>query len=424
MPDACKSDAQIEEVMHLSLQLGRLLLANGADTAEVQTAVTRFAAAFGCEARLLVTYEALVLTLLDTGRFRTKAGLHLPAMNVNMRAIEALNRIVDETVLGRLAITDLRSRLEKVESGPPSYARLAVIAGLGLTAASLAKLLGGDWSAFIAVFVAAACGTAVRQQLSRRRCNAFLIPFVAALISGVIGGLAVTVCGVGTPALCLIAPGMILVPGVPLINGIKDCISNHMTLGIGRLGFAGLVVLVIAFGLCAAAVVTGVRLSEDTGAWLPSIPADALFSALAVVGFVLLFNVPIRLCWACIICGIASHTLRSGLMQCGVGVVTGTLLGSLAAGFLGVVLARRFRAPAAAFAFPGVVAMVPGSYAFRAILGALRILNAGANSSAPLIAETAAAAILTCLLAAAIAVGLAVPLAFNRTGRDLITDRE
>lgn len=40
------SDMQIEEVIHLSLQLGRLLLANGADTAEVQTAVTRFAAAF------------------------------------------------------------------------------------------------------------------------------------------------------------------------------------------------------------------------------------------------------------------------------------------------------------------------------------------------------------------------------------------
>jgi hypothetical protein len=34
---------------------------------------------------------------------------------------------------------------------------------------------------------------------------------------------------------------MIIVPGVPLINGVQDMIKNHMTLGLARLGFAGLV---------------------------------------------------------------------------------------------------------------------------------------------------------------------------------------
>ena len=38
--------------------------------------------------------------------------------------------------------------------------------------------------------------------------------------------------------LCLIAPGMILVPGVPLINGIRDAINNNLGLSLARLGSA------------------------------------------------------------------------------------------------------------------------------------------------------------------------------------------
>jgi uncharacterized membrane protein YjjP (DUF1212 family) len=52
VPDA----VQVEEVAHLSLLVGRLLLLNGADTAQVEAAVARFAAAFGCEAHLMVSY--------------------------------------------------------------------------------------------------------------------------------------------------------------------------------------------------------------------------------------------------------------------------------------------------------------------------------------------------------------------------------
>ena len=83
---------QIEEIAHRALQIGRLLQQNGADTEAVEAAVARFATAFGCEANLMVSYEALLLTLVAGDHFRTKIGHKLPAMNVGMGAIEALNR--------------------------------------------------------------------------------------------------------------------------------------------------------------------------------------------------------------------------------------------------------------------------------------------------------------------------------------------
>ena len=166
---------------------------------------------------------------------------------------------------------------------------------------------------------------------------------------------------------------MILVPGVPLINGILDMIRNHVTIGLSRLGFAALVVLAIALGVFAAARLTSVGVPVDSPTLTVGVPQDALFSALAAGGYALLFNVPARMAWACGVCGVASHTLRTLLFHFGLDLITGTLIGALVVGFLAQGFARHFRAPAVALAFPGVVAMVPGAYAFRAVFGTLQI---------------------------------------------------
>ena len=79
------------------------------------------------------------------------------------------------------------------------------------------------------------CAAVSQNELGLRKFNLFFIPFAAALASGIIGGVAVSLGASKTPALCLVAPAMIIVPGVPLINGIQDMIKDHMTLGLARL---------------------------------------------------------------------------------------------------------------------------------------------------------------------------------------------
>ena len=400
-PDA----AQVEEVAHLSLQVGRLLLLNGADTETVETAVARFATAFGCDAHLMVTYEALLLTIVAGSHFRTKIGHRVPAMNVGLTAIDAVNRLIGEAEHGRLDLAKARVDLDNVEHRPPEYGRWLVIAALGLTAASLSRLFGGDWPTFAVAWVAGAAGTWLRLELGRRHVNPIAIPFAAASLSGIIGAGAVLLGASGTPSLCLVAPGMIIVPGVPFINGVQDLIRNHMTLAISRLGFAGLVTAAIALGLFVATVLTGVTIPVAAPTRTIGVPEDAVFSALAALGYAFLFNVPARVAWACVVCGVASHTTRTLCVHLGIDIIAGTLIGALAAGFLAQAFARHFHAPAATFAFPGVVAMVPGAYAFRATIGCLQIVNG--TAAPPLVAETLALAITIVLMVGAIAIGIA-----------------
>src|ERR1700740_37466 len=91
----------IEDVAHQALNVGRLLFGSGADTAEVQESMVRFAAAFGFEAHPVVTYEALLLTVVSGEQFRTKIGYRVPAMNVNMAAVGAVSHLLGEVEAGR-----------------------------------------------------------------------------------------------------------------------------------------------------------------------------------------------------------------------------------------------------------------------------------------------------------------------------------
>lgn len=403
--------ASLEDVSHSALAIGRLLFQNNADTEEVEQAVRRFTAVFGYESHLLVTYETLLLTIFSGENFRTKAGNRVPAMNVNMAAIAAVNTLVDEVEGGSLSFDEINSRIHTIEKAKPIYSRWLVIVGLSLTAASLSRLFGGDWPTFFVTFFAGAIGTWLRQEMGKRGANLFLGAFVGALVSGVIAGVAVHFHFSALTALCLVAPGMIIVPGVPLVNCVLDMVKNHMALGLSRLGFAVLITLSIALGLYGATVITGAKIPVVEPAVLPSVPEDALFSALAALGYLFLFNVPVRLAWVGVICGVASHTTRTFCELHHVNIVWGSLIGALAAGFLAHGFARYFRAPASAFAFPGVVAMIPGAFAFRAVIGYLQIIDQGTSVDPIVVSETLWLSVTALFMVLAIAIGVAAPVA-------------
>jgi uncharacterized membrane protein YjjB (DUF3815 family) len=74
-------------------------------------------------------------------------------------------------------------------------------------------------------------------------------------------------------------------------------------------------------------------------------------------------------------------------------------------------LVHQFRVPAVTFVFPSVVAMVPGSYAFRAEIGGIAIMNGGPAVSLALISGTIGLTLTSGLITAAIAMGLSLVLA-------------
>lgn len=404
----------LEELLHLTLLVGRNLLQSNQETDLVHEAIARTAEAYGASAHTVVTYESLIITLSRGDQFRTKAGKHIQVLNVNMETIAASETILLEIESGLLDCQTATVRFEAVDAKPPTTNRWMVVGGLALTCAALSRLFGGDWATFGIAGAAGFVCMWVRTEFARRKGNGFLGVFAAAFAGGCVAGIAVRL-GLSTmPAICFLAPGMILVPGVPLVNGVQDIVKNHMVLGVSRLVFSVGIVISIALGLILATALTGVDVPVAESSPLLPVWEDAIFAGLAALGYGLLFNVPWRLAWVGVICGMASHSLRIGCMELGFNIILGSLFGALTAGLIAHVISRRFQVPFAAFVFPGVVAMIPGSLAFRAMIGLLEMIRLGQNAPLPLVAETLTLLATALLMVVAIGVGVAAPSVSSR----------
>ncbi len=148
---------------------------------------------------------------------------------------------------------------------------------------------------------------------------------------------------------------------------------------------------------------------------LQAIVFDAFWSAIAAVGFAMLFNVPRRTLIACALAGAVGHVTRALLMQVGISIVPATLAGAMVIGLSAEIAGRYLHAPPILFAVSGAIPMVPGSFAYRAMLGAIRVSTATADTGMPILVDAGINFVTTGLILSALALGTAMPaLLFRR----------
>ena len=106
---------------------------------------------------------------------------------------------------------------------------------------------------------------------------------------------------------------------------------------------------------------------------------DALFAAIAAIGFAAISRPPKRAYAYCALIAAVGHSLRFVLMngQCvGMNIMAATLIASFVVGTLAVFLSPVARTPAETCLFPALLPMIPGIYAYRAFGGlAMCVLN-------------------------------------------------
>lgn len=98
-----------------------------------------------------------------------------------------------------------------------------------------------------------------------------------------------------------------------------------------------------------------------------------IWLGLAAVGFAVLFNVPVRTLWVIFTLGALGGSLKFLTMKLGGGIILGSFFGAMLVGFLSIYAAHFRHAPPFVFAIPSVIPMVPGAFAYRMMLGIIRL---------------------------------------------------
>ncbi|MDS4041113.1 MAG: threonine/serine exporter family protein [Candidatus Competibacter sp.] len=99
------------------------------------------------------------------------------------------------------------------------------------------------------------------------------------------------------------------------------------------------------------------------------------WAAVASVGFAMLFNVPKYALLSCALIGAFGYALRTALMSGGMGLVLATLFAALLVGVLAAILAQRYVVSGTLFAVGPAIPLVPGSYAYKAVMGIVMVAD-------------------------------------------------
>jgi uncharacterized membrane protein YjjP (DUF1212 family) len=430
--DEDEGPASACRVADLLLEMGSVLLASGAHCGRVRRNIERVAEKWGYKVELFLSFTGLMLSIKDTrdparrvARFKS-----CPLHGVHFGKVTEISLLTWSVLEQDVSIDDTEKRLKEIKA-MPHYPRRTILIGLGAACACLCMLAGGNWKDAGIAFIATFCGMFVRQEILRLRFNPMIGFIAASFTTTLIAGLDMVFHIGASPEKALATSVLYLIPGVPLINCTIDLIEGYIPTSTARGVYGGFILLCIAVGMSMSILFLGIY--NETPAppaphllsWLLAI-RDVAFALVVAVGFAILFSTPRRVLYMAGFLGGLGHCIRFVLLQNNLHIVPATLAGAVFIGLAGIFCAHRVHAPPVVFTMPACITMIPGLYAYRAMLGCVKMTDLEKVMHDPtIIAQTAHYFVLTASLLFSLAIGIcsgalifrkkSVKLIFKRT---------
>ena len=227
--------AEHAELMECLLDMGELLMKCGAEISRVEDTLSRMAKAYGCARVDVFAITSLICinaqfpneeTLAETRRIYSSG-------ETDFTRLEHLNHISRSCCREPFTIAELRRQLQQVSGEKKSFGMLLL--GSVLAAGGFAVFFGGTlWDALAAAFFATGICF-----LQRRLGNTAISPVGANLLLSLVTGLVIGAVCHFMPAIhldkILIGDIMLLIPGLAMINSVRNILGGNTISGLLRL---------------------------------------------------------------------------------------------------------------------------------------------------------------------------------------------
>ena len=382
-----------------------MLLEYNVRSATLSRQIRRLASAVGVRVEMTIAYCDVALCFEDGRCIHVRT----PEYRINDMVRTEAVRLIDEVCAGTLDPAAAIPCLHALRKSGSVHGRWRLALIFAPAASALAMILHADLCAVVVTGISSALGLLARKELAKRHWPLFSLPFVAAMIGGVLGGLAVHQPWTQTTGLCLLVPALMLVPGPHLINGVADIFENQIQSGVCRLALAIAILLAAAMGVMAGgALLTDFHdvSAATSDAFQLNLVTDVVLAGIAACGFGAFYNSPWRVLWISIVGGMVGHGIRFVCLANGTGLPMATFAACVPIGLLASACGRRLHLPFSSVSFAAAVPMMPGALVYRSIAGAVRLSVSASSDDPVLVTATVGLSLQAALVVGAMAAGL------------------
>lgn len=377
------------ELLEFLFRLAQALIACGEQTATVELALRRAAAAYGMRRSRVVAFPTAVFISLFDGTQERVTLAEGPTQSLRLDQIADVYALRDRAERGDVTPRQGRERLTAILKQPARFGAWGVMIGNTIMSVGVALILMPTPYLLMTAAVLGLVVGALKALNRDRPVLAVPLPVIAAAIVSTMVFLAVRYRLPIDPLHALVPPLVEFLPGAMLTLGMTELAYGDMVSGSSRLMAGFVQLLLLAIGLAAGAALVGygnADLIEASEVVPPPSWWDWFAPWLGVVvfgyGTYLQFSAPRgSFRWILLVLLVAFATQQA----------TAVLFGKQASGFFGMLAVTplsylvqlKFRGPPAMVTFlPGFWLLVPGVMSLLSVTKMLSDRNAGIDGMA------------------------------------------
>lgn len=396
----------INEILDIAINAGVLILQNGGETYRAEDTMTNIARSHGSfNSSCFVTPTVVMITCIDEGGHSYTRIQRISERTINLGKIARVNaisrRLREKKTIDSRSTRYLLERVNARKNHKPAY----LVVSTAITSFAFSLLFSGTFVEACCAFCIGAIMRLCLFLLQPLRLSSFLHSVVGSTVITLLSGVAVSFGFVASSGNITISCLMSLVPGVAIVNAIRDSIAGDLVAGSARI----LEAVIVAAALSIGAAFGLVLISADAS-WLQShLSMDAPFLAfmwafIATASFAFYFHITRYDILSAAFIGASGWLSFVAFSVCIGNGAAAYMFGAIIVGILAEIAAVIFKKPATVFIVPGIVPVVPGGGMYETML--LAVLGQTESASQKGFA--------TLLAAGAIAVGIALASSLAR----------
>lgn len=349
-----KKNKEVNELLSAALDLGEHLLISGGEIARVEDTIRRLCVAYGAESVDVFTItSSIVVTAVFPECGAITQTRRISGVKWNLTAMEALNALSRKACSSKMDVAEIHDELRKIENTPKyTGAKMACI--WMFIASGFSVFFGGS---FLDAAVSGVLGFFlyyVQQMFTSLEVNTYLSSVLCSMLGGVISNLVITQYLDINPSMINIGVIMLLIPGIPLTNSLRDVFSGDTMSGMMRCCEALVLAVVIAWGFAVTAAPGAMNIEVDYR-------VQTLAALVGTAGFCLMFNVRMKVLGWCTLSGGLAWILNVICINgADMGEFQSFFIASMGIAVYAHVAARLAECPVTIFTTAATIPLIPG----------------------------------------------------------------